>query len=130
MEMTSQWCRSRKRAGSGDPGRSDLGTCASFKVEVASMVGLARSGAVLGPGVVEPGDEVLDRADLGDAFVDGTLVVAGEEVTAVDWGAARTGAGGVVDGRVEVGDGVLLPTVRGRLADIEVVDLVSGLQNA
>jgi hypothetical protein len=62
--------------------------------------------------------------------VDGPLVVAGEEVAAVNGCAAAAGADPVVQGRFEVGDRILLVAAGGRLADVEVVDGVSGLQDA
>ena len=88
-----------------------MGTCASGAVVEGSAGGFG--GSRPEPGVVEPGDEVLHRADLGDALVDSSLVVAGEEVAAVDRRAAVAGADPAVQGRFEVGDRILLAAVGG-----------------
>ncbi len=51
-----------------------MGTCASGAAVEGSAGGFG--GSRPRPGVVEPGDEVLHRADLGDALVDSPLVVS------------------------------------------------------
>jgi hypothetical protein len=86
------------------------GTYASGAVVEGSAGGFGGSRPM--PGVVEPGDEVLHRADLGDPLVDSALVVAGQEVAAVDRRAAVAGAYPAapgLEGDGEAGEAVSIP---------------------
>lgn len=67
---------------------------------------------------------------MGDALMDGPLVVTREEVPATDRLAASAVALPIVQRRVEVGDGVLLGTLGSGLTNVEVVNRVPGTEEA